>query len=121
MKTDRKVIIAVIVALICAGAVFKVCGHMNFSSPSSKETDGASDMLAPVRLDGTVMSLTEFQTWLAKRGYYKGKIDGKVSPDWRNSETQKAWDAMFNDQCGAEDVKAALGDYIWSAVRTGGE
>lgn len=30
------------------------------------------------------------------------KIDGKVSPDWRQSETQKKWDAYINDQYGVE-------------------
>ena len=80
------------------------------SSPSSKEASGVGTFSAPVRLDGTVMSLSEFQTWLKKRGYYTGSIDGKVSKDYVNSLTQDAWDKAYNDQCGVEDVRAALGD-----------
>ncbi len=79
------------------------------SSPSSKEASGVGVFSAPIRLDGTVMSVAEFQTWLKKRGHYKGKIDGKVSKDYINSLTQTAWDKAYNDQCGVEDMRAAMG------------
>ncbi len=105
-------IIIVVGCLMCltfSATVWAVKELNGFSSPSSEEAGGADDLSAPVRRDGTVMSLSEFQTWLKKRGYYKGKIDGKVSPDYINSLTQDAWDNAYNDQCGTEDVRLALG------------
>lgn len=85
---------------------------MGFSSPSSMEKNssikagaaGADAMSAPVRPDGRLMSQGEFQEWLARRDYYHGDIDyfvGKLTRD--------AWDKAYNDQCGTEDVRVALG------------
>ena len=105
--------VAVIVIVAFGVTVAIVIGISNppvaVSSPSSKGTDGVGAFSAPVRPDGGVMSLMEFQTWLKKRGYYTGKIDGKVSKDYINSQTQTAWDKAYCDQCGIEDVKVALG------------
>jgi len=76
---------------------------------SLRRADGvAAVAAAPVGLEGEVMSLPEFQRWLKKRGYYTGKIDGKVSPDYINSQTQTAWDKAYCDQCGRADVAAAV-------------
>ncbi len=104
----EKYIIVAVIAIVCFGIVFEICRYVDFSSPSSKETAGVGSFSAPVRLGGTMMSVSEFQEWLEKRGYYKGKIDGKVSKDYINSLTQIAWDKAYNDQCGTEDVRAAL-------------
>ena len=105
-------LVAVIVILAFGGTVAIVVAISNppvaVSSPCSEEMAGVDAQSAPVRLDGTAMSVSEFQAWLKKRGYYKGKIDGKVSNDYINSQTQIAWDAMYNDQCGVEDMRAAV-------------
>ena len=109
MKVWQKIAVVAVIGIVCFGITLKICRHTSFSSPSSKGAAGVGVFSAPVRLDGTVMSVAEFQTWLKKRGHYKGKIDGKVSKDYINSLTQTAWDAAYNDQCGTEDVRLALG------------
>lgn len=105
--------IITLIAVLCIAAwtfniTVKICRYVDFSSPSSEGADGVGSFSAPVRLDGRVMSVAEFQEWLKKRDYYKGKIDGKVSDDYINSLTQIAWDNMYNDQCGVADVRAAV-------------
>ena len=106
--------IITVVCLMCltfSATVWAVKEFESFSQqkPSSKEVAVVGAFSAPVRPDGTVMSVAEFQRWLKDRGYYTGKIDGWVSDDYINSLTQIAWDAMFNDQCAAEDMKIAMG------------
>ncbi len=110
---DIKVIIVVacLVCLTFSATVWAVKEINGFSGKktSSKEATGVGTFSAPVAVDGTVMSVAEFQTWLKKRGYYHGKIDGKISPDWRDSQTQDAWDKAYNDQCGVEDMRVTMG------------
>ncbi len=108
----KKLIVVVLIAIVCFGITVAIVIAINppvaVSSPSSEETGGSGALSAPVRHDGTVMSVAEFQTWMAKRGYYHGKIDGKVSKDYINSLTQTAWDKAYCDQCGVEDMKVAM-------------
>ncbi len=109
MKKHREAIEIVVIAALYFAIGF-AAGNI-FSSPSSKEVVAIRLISSPVRLDGRLMSVAEFQTWLKKRGHYTGSIDGKVSKDYRNSLTQIAWDEAYNDQCGVEDMRAATNLY----------
>ncbi len=103
------IVVACLLCLTFSATVWAVKEINGFSEKktSSKEATGVGTFSAPVAVDGTVMSVAEFQTLLKKRGYYKGKIDGKVSKDYINSLTQTAWDKAYNDQCGVEDYKTS--------------
>ena len=52
MKKYQVVISIAVIAVICFGIKFTPDKNFSAKKPSSKEADGASDMSAPVRLDG---------------------------------------------------------------------
>ena len=106
MKKWRVRIIVVLIAVGCFAAAYAVVrgANMGFSSPSSKGAGRVEVLSAPVGPEGRLMSGAEFQTWLKKKGYYKGPIDGKAG-----RLTQEAWDRAYCDQCAVEDMKVALG------------
>ena len=44
-----------------------------------------------------ILSIMEIQQQLVQLGY-DIPVDGKLSPDWRHSQTQQAWELAINNQ-----------------------
>ena len=51
---------------------------------------------------GRLVSIKQVQEFLKEKDYYYGKIDGLLSPDWKHSKTQAAWDRWYCDQVAME-------------------
>ena len=47
-------------------------------------------------------SIKQVQEFLKEKDYYYGKIDGLLSPDWKHSNTQAAWDRWHCDEMAME-------------------
>lgn len=85
------------------------------SPPSEARVDADSGFFEPIEgrrvlppsspsasalrsFENPIPTIIEIQALLAEKGYYKGKIDGKLAPNWRESQTQAAWDKAICDQ-----------------------